>query len=117
MTLMRPASLDALRGGLRSNYQRARRAAVWVPWRLCWLFCDAEAPTTSAVAQALAVTHNPLAIDVAAAVAIAAVVLIVDPGVAIAAILALLVLLVCVASLLLDRRRARRALRTRWRRR
>ena len=62
-------------------------------------------------------TQRPLAIDVAAAVAIAAVVLIVEPGVAIAAILALLLLLICTASLLLDRRRAQRAPRTRLRRR
>jgi len=54
------------------------------------------------------VTRSPLAIDAAAGVAIAAVVLIVEPGVAIGALLALLLLAVCAASVLLDRRRARR---------
>ncbi|MGI8506636.1 MAG: hypothetical protein ACR2MK_07475 [Solirubrobacteraceae bacterium] len=56
-------------------------------------------------------------IDVATAIAIAAVILIVEPGVAIGAILALLLLIVCAASVRLDRRRAGRAPRTGIRRR
>ena len=57
-------------------------------------------------------TRNPLAIDLAAAVTIAAAVLIVEPGVAVGALLALVLLLICVASLGLDRRRAKRPRRS-----
>jgi uncharacterized protein (DUF58 family) len=55
------------------------------------------------------VSRNVLTVDVALAVGLAAIVLIVAPGVAVVAILALLVLAVCGASLLIDRRRGRRA--------
>jgi hypothetical protein len=53
-------------------------------------------------------SRNALAVEVAAAVLVAAVVLIAAPGVAVAAMLALLVLVVCGASLLVDRARGRR---------
>ncbi len=58
-------------------------------------------------------THNQLAIDIAAAVTIAAVALVVEPGVAIGALLALLMFLVCIASLLFEGRRPSRTLRKR----
>ncbi len=54
---------------------------------------------------------NPLLLDGLIAAAVAAVVLIVAPGVAIAGMLAVLVLALCGGSLLWDRRRASRASR------
>lgn len=53
----------------------------------------------------------PLAVDVAIAVVAAVVLLIVAPGVAMVAIVAAIVLLLCGLSLLIDRRRDRRAIR------
>jgi len=50
-------------------------------------------------------SSRALVVDTAVAVAIVAVVLIISPGLAIAGILALLVMLVCGATLLLERRR------------
>jgi hypothetical protein len=63
------------------------------------------------------VTRNPWVIDAVVAVSIAAIVLILQPGVAIGALLALLVLVICAASFLLGRRRARRSPRAQLRRR
>ncbi|MDQ6834855.1 MAG: hypothetical protein M3016_01575 [Actinomycetota bacterium] len=50
-------------------------------------------------------SSKPIVIDVIAAVIIAALVLILEPGVAIAAILALILLAVCGVGYLVDRRR------------
>ena len=52
-------------------------------------------------------TRNPLAIDAAVAVVIVLFILIIEPGVAIAAILALIVLAVCGITYLVGRRRGR----------
>lgn len=52
-------------------------------------------------------TLNPVAVDVVIAIVIAAVILVLEPGVAIAAILALGLLLVCGVSLVVRRRRPR----------
>jgi hypothetical protein len=54
------------------------------------------------------VSRNPLVIDAAIAVVIVALVLIIEPGVAIAAILALILLLACGISYLVARRPRRR---------
>jgi hypothetical protein len=54
------------------------------------------------------VTRRPAVIEVGVAIAIAALIFVLQPGVAFGALLALLVLLVCAASLAFDRRRARR---------
>jgi hypothetical protein len=51
---------------------------------------------------------NPIVVDMLVAVVIAAVVLIISPGLAVTGILALVVLLVCGISLLFDSRPARR---------
>jgi hypothetical protein len=53
------------------------------------------------------VSRNPLVIDVVVAVVIVALVLIIEPGVAVAAILALVLLAVCGISYLVGRRRSR----------
>lgn len=58
---------------------------------------------------------NPLVSDGLIAAAIAGVVLILSPGVAFAAMLAAIVLVVCCLTLALDRRRARRSARFRRR--
>lgn len=50
-------------------------------------------------------TRNPVLIEVGVAVAIAAVIFVLQPGVAWGGALAVLVLLVCAATLLVDRRR------------
>jgi hypothetical protein len=63
------------------------------------------------------VTRNPVVIDIAAAVLIAALVLILEPGVGVGAVLGLLLLVICGVTLLVDRRRGRRAPRVRPRRR
>jgi hypothetical protein len=63
------------------------------------------------------VRRNPALIDIAVALAIAAVVVAIEPGVAVAALLALLLLVVCGVSLVFDRRRARHAPAARSRRR
>jgi Flp pilus assembly protein TadB len=55
------------------------------------------------------VSRNPLVIDAAVAVVIVALVLILEPGVAVAAILALILLVVCGVSYLVARRPRRRA--------
>ena len=62
-------------------------------------------------------TRNPVVIDIAAAVLIAALVLILEPGVGVGVVLALLLLVICGVTLLLDRRRERRAPVARPRRR
>ena len=54
-------------------------------------------------------TRNPVVIDIAAAVLIAALVLILEPGVGVGVVLGLLLLVICGVTLLLDRRRGRRA--------
>jgi ABC-type transport system involved in cytochrome bd biosynthesis fused ATPase/permease subunit len=51
------------------------------------------------------VSRNPLIVDVLIAVVIVAAILIIEPGVAIAAILALVLLLICGVSYLFTRRR------------
>ena len=61
-------------------------------------------------------SRNALLVDLGFAVIIAAVVLIVAPGIAVVAILALIVLLVCAISLLIDGRRGGRATPVRRRR-
>lgn len=53
-------------------------------------------------------TRNPLVIDAAVAVVIVALVLIIEPGVAVAAILALILLAVCGVTYLVGRRSRRR---------
>jgi hypothetical protein len=63
------------------------------------------------------VTRNPLVIDIAAAVLIAALVLILEPGVSVGVVLGLLLLVICGVTVLLDRRRGRRAPGVRPRRR
>lgn len=60
---------------------------------------------------------NPLLIDVAAAVVLAAVVVLLVSGVATVALIAVVVLAVCGITLLIDRRRRRGALPRRLRRR
>ncbi len=62
-------------------------------------------------------TRSPAVIDIAVAVAIAALILVIEPGVAVGALLALLLLVVCGVSLAFDRRRARHAPVARPRRR
>lgn len=62
-------------------------------------------------------TRNPLVIDIGAAVVIVILVLVIEPGVAIAAILALVLLVVCAVSFLIGRRRPRRVAQPRLRRR
>jgi hypothetical protein len=54
------------------------------------------------------VKREVLAIDLAVAVILAALVLIISPGVAVAGIIALIVLLICVLSVVWDIRRRRR---------
>lgn len=54
-------------------------------------------------------TRNPLLTDVAIAVLAAILILVLTPGVAVAGMIALLVLLVCAATLVFDSRRRRRA--------
>ena len=56
---------------------------------------------------------KPVVIDVIVAAVIAAIVLIVSPGVAVTGLLALLFLIVCGITLLFDSRRARRSRRPR----
>jgi ABC-type bacteriocin/lantibiotic exporter with double-glycine peptidase domain len=53
-------------------------------------------------------TRNPLVIDAAVAVVIVALVLIIEPGVAVAAILALILLAVCGVTYLVGHRSRRR---------
>ena len=62
-------------------------------------------------------TRNPVVIDVVAAALIAAVVLILEPGVGVGVVLALVLLAICGITLLFDRRRGRRAPGVRPRRR
>jgi ABC-type bacteriocin/lantibiotic exporter with double-glycine peptidase domain len=54
------------------------------------------------------VSRNPLVVDVLVAVVIVALILIIEPGVAIAAILALVLFIVCGVTFLVDRRRGGR---------
>jgi ABC-type Fe3+ transport system permease subunit len=54
------------------------------------------------------VTRNPLLTDVAIAVLAAILILVLTPGVAVAGMIALLVLLACAATLVVDSRRRRR---------
>ena len=61
--------------------------------------------------------RNPVVIDIAAAVLIAALVLILEPGVSFGVVMGLLLLVICGVTLLLDRRRGRRGLGVRPRRR
>jgi hypothetical protein len=63
------------------------------------------------------VIRNPIVIDIAAAVLIAALVLIIEPGVSFGVVLGLLLLVICGGTLLLDRRRGRRTTGVRPRRR
>ncbi len=59
---------------------------------------------------------HPLLLDGLVAAAVAAVLLLVTPGVAIAGLLAIVILIFCAITLLADRRRLRRA-RSVWRQR
>lgn len=54
-------------------------------------------------------TRNPLLTDIAIAVLAAILILVLTPGVAVAGMIALLVLLACAATLVVDSRRRRRA--------
>jgi hypothetical protein len=63
------------------------------------------------------VTRNPLLTDLAIAVIAAILVLVLTPGVAVAGMIALLVLLACALNLIVDSRRGARAASFRQRRR
>lgn len=62
-------------------------------------------------------SRRPLVIDVAVAAAIATVVLVLEPGVAVGVPVALALLTFCAATLAVDRRRSRRSVGARPRRR
>jgi Flp pilus assembly protein TadB len=53
-------------------------------------------------------SRNPLRVDVLIAISIAVVILVIEPGVAVAAIVAAILLLACAISFLISRRRRRR---------